>query len=99
MGITTFSDSDSESDTNMTDNSVDVAVSDQNKSKLPNTKPIPDFISEPITKALKEINITSLFEVQHSTIDFSISGLDLIVQARTGSGKTMAFALPTVMNM
>lgn len=83
-----------DSDTESTDNSIDVAAT---ASALPpGAKPIPDFISESLKKSLKDNGITSLFEVQHRTIDYSISGLDMIVQARTGSGKTLAFVLPTI---
>jgi len=60
------------------------------------TSPIPDYVSETLVKALKEMEINSLFEVQSQTIGYSIQGSDLIVQARTGSGKTLAFALPTL---
>jgi len=86
-----------DSDTASTDNSIDVAATALSASTLPDgAKPIPDFISESLKKSLKDNGITSLFEVQHRTIDYSISGLDMIVQARTGSGKTLAFVLPTI---
>lgn len=100
MPITTFSDTDSDSET-VSNTSVEPKIENIKNEKTedpsqPKTWPIPDFISESITKALQEMSIPSLFEVQKRTIDHSIEGTDMIVQARTGSGKTLAFALPTL---
>ncbi|MFH1056824.1 MAG: DEAD/DEAH box helicase [Candidatus Micrarchaeota archaeon] len=50
--------------------------------------------SEPISKALAEMGFQELTEVQHAAIPFVLQGEDLIAQARTGTGKTAAFAIP-----
>lgn len=44
-------------------------------------------------------NITSLFEVQLSTIPKFMEGCDVCTRAHTGSGKTLAFALPILHNL
>ncbi|HIH19860.1 TPA: DEAD/DEAH box helicase [Candidatus Micrarchaeota archaeon] len=49
---------------------------------------------EPISKALHELGFTKLTEVQAQAIPLAMQGEDLIVQSRTGTGKTAAFALP-----
>ncbi len=43
---------------------------------------------------LKERKIRFLFPIQYQTFDHVYNGCDLIGQARTGTGKTLAFALP-----
>jgi len=97
MPAKTFSDTESEADSEtMTDTSVDATITSTPIKAKKETTPIPDFISENIKKGLTAMGITSLFDVQKNTIDYSISGLDMVVQARTGSGKTLAFALPTM---
>src|SRR5271157_5286930 len=50
--------------------------------------------SEPISKALSELGFTELTEVQKQAIPYILQGEDLIAQARTGTGKTAAFAIP-----
>jgi ATP-dependent RNA helicase MSS116 len=37
-----------------------------------------------------------LSDVQAATLELGLAGRDLLVQAKTGTGKTMAFLLPTV---
>jgi ATP-dependent RNA helicase DeaD len=50
--------------------------------------------SEPISKAIAELGFKELTEVQKQAIPYILQGEDLIAQARTGTGKTAAFAIP-----
>ena len=60
-------------------------------------RPFSEFdISEATVKALKAIDIVSMFPVQAASYDAIMQGKDVLVQARTGSGKTLAFGIPTV---
>ncbi|MBS3790196.1 MAG: DEAD/DEAH box helicase [Candidatus Thermoplasmatota archaeon] len=51
-------------------------------------------LNEKTLSALKEIGFESPTEVQKSSIKPAIEGNDIIVQARTGSGKTHSFLIP-----
>ncbi|EDV26044.1 Nucleolar RNA helicase 2 [Trichoplax sp. H2] len=51
-------------------------------------------ISSAIADSLKERGITYLFPIQAQTFDYVYDGQDVIGQARTGTGKTLSFALP-----
>ncbi|XP_050394970.1 nucleolar RNA helicase 2 [Patella vulgata] len=56
-----------------------------------------NFKISPITiKKLKAKGITYLFPVQTESFDIVYSGADIITQARTGTGKTLAFSLPII---
>ncbi len=56
-----------------------------------------DFeIRTEITDALAEAGITSPFPIQAMTLPIALSGSDVIGQARTGTGKTLAFGIPTL---
>ncbi len=46
-----------------------------------------------IVEALAEINITHPFPIQALSIPIAIQGTDMIGQARTGTGKTLAFGI------
>src|SRR3984885_365315 len=48
---------------------------------------------EPLQRGLKEIDYLEMTPVQASTFPAILAGRDVIAQARTGSGKTAAFAL------
>jgi len=60
--------------------------------------PIPDIafeqLSEPLQEAAKRENWTKLMPVQARAIPYLLAKRDMMVQARTGSGKTGAFLLP-----
>ena len=60
--------------------------------------PLPDATPEtlppPLQAALKATGWPSLMPVQQKAIPYMLEGRDLIVQSRTGSGKTGAFLLP-----
>lgn len=51
-------------------------------------------LSEPIAKGLSELRYEQLTEIQERSIPILLKGEDLIAQARTGTGKTAAFAIP-----
>ncbi len=60
----------------------------------------PDFatlgVPAPLVTSLAERGITSPFPIQAATLPDSLAGRDVLGRGRTGSGKTVAFALPTV---
>jgi superfamily II DNA/RNA helicase len=45
---------------------------------------------------LNDKGIKKFFPVQYETFEFIYQGLDVIARDRTGSGKTIAFALPII---
>ncbi|MDP9445302.1 MAG: DEAD/DEAH box helicase, partial [Actinomycetota bacterium] len=49
-----------------------------------------------IADALSDIGITSPFPIQEMTLPIAVMGTDLIGQARTGTGKTLAFGIPVL---
>ena len=50
-------------------------------------------VREDICQALEGVGIVSPFPIQAMSIPISIQGTDLIGQARTGTGKTLAFGI------
>jgi len=54
------------------------------------------MFSEEVDKALKEMGFSELTEVQRKTIPLMMSGKNVIVRAKTGTGKTAAFGIPIV---
>jgi ATP-dependent RNA helicase DeaD len=62
---------------------------------------LPDLIPSPLANALSERGYTDLTPVQAAVIAPEAAGRDLLVSARTGSGKTVAFGLgiaPTLLD-
>lgn len=58
-------------------------------------KTIFDFnLPQEITKALEEQNINVVTDIQQEVIPLVQQGADIVAQAPTGTGKTLAFALP-----
>ena len=55
-----------------------------------------NLISEKTRQKLQARGVVQLFPVQAKTYEAVYEGKDLIVQSRTGSGKTFAFCIPTV---
>ncbi|HEX6514982.1 MAG TPA: DEAD/DEAH box helicase, partial [Nocardioidaceae bacterium] len=47
-----------------------------------------------IADALERAGITTPFPIQEMTLSVALMGTDLIGQARTGTGKTLAFGIP-----
>jgi len=53
-------------------------------------------ISPEVVARLEKRGIKKLFPIQYNTFDHIYDGKDLIGRARTGTGKTLAFALPII---
>jgi ATP-dependent RNA helicase DeaD len=53
-------------------------------------------LSEPVRRAIDEFGFTHPTPVQRAAFEPAAAGHDLIVQSRTGTGKTLAFGLPLV---
>jgi superfamily II DNA/RNA helicase len=51
-------------------------------------------IQDEICRALEKVGITHPFPIQAMTLPVAIGGYDIIGQAKTGTGKTLGFALP-----
>ena len=49
-----------------------------------------------ICDALERAGITTPFAIQEMTLSVALLGTDLIGQARTGTGKTLAFGIPVI---
>ncbi len=66
----------------------------------PQSPPAPTFdalpLSPEVRRAVDELGFTEPTPVQVAVYEPATSGVDLIVQARTGTGKTAAFGLPLV---
>jgi ATP-dependent RNA helicase DeaD len=71
---------------------------DSNPSVVDSHNSIPDMafeqLSAPLRDAATRVGWTSLMPVQSRAIPYMLAGRDIMVQARTGSGKTGAFVLP-----
>lgn len=53
-------------------------------------------VDDSVVTALADIGITSPFPIQELSLPMALAGADLIGQARTGTGKTLAFGIPLV---
>ena len=53
-------------------------------------------LSESVLKNLKTLGFSQMTEVQQKSLPLILSGADVAVQAKTGSGKTVAFGLGLV---
>ncbi len=51
-------------------------------------------INQTVVDALSDVGIVHPFPIQEQAIPIALKGTDLIGQARTGTGKTLAFGLP-----
>jgi superfamily II DNA/RNA helicase len=56
-------------------------------------------VAEPICAALTAVGITSAFPIQALTLPIALGQHDVIGQARTGTGKTLAFAIPILQHL
>ncbi len=65
--------------------------------------PLPDFsfehLPEPMRQRVAELGWTEPTPVQRKAIPYLLARRDIIVQARTGSGKTAAYLLPILQNI
>jgi len=67
------------------------------KSGLPDKSELTYFIKDQkVLDVLNEKGIKKFFPIQYETFEFVYEGTDVIARDRTGSGKTMAFALPVI---
>jgi ATP-dependent RNA helicase DDX21 len=55
-----------------------------------------DLLSAPLLARLARAGIGGLFPVQAATVRAVCGGRDVVVRSRTGSGKTLGFAIPAV---
>ena len=61
----------------------------------PHAVPFSDFgISEAICSGLAAAGIVTTFPIQALSLPLALRGQDIIGQARTGTGKTLAFGIP-----
>src|SRR6202166_716852 len=61
----------------------------------PHAVPFRDLgVDEVICAALDDAGIYTTFPIQALTLPLAIDGQDIIGQARTGTGKTLAFGIP-----
>ncbi|CEP17128.1 hypothetical protein [Parasitella parasitica] len=68
-----------------------------NSDEVPENLRLSNFrISQGTVDNLKAKGIKSLFEIQAATFDTIFDGNDVLARARTGTGKTLAFALPVI---
>src|SRR5215469_15406009 len=68
--------------------------------ETPSGDPFPQFgIAEPICAALAAAGITHAFPIQGLTLPIALDRHDVIGQARTGTGKTLAFGIPVVQHI
>ena len=56
-------------------------------------------LSDFLTRAVEARSYTAPTEIQRQTIPLILAGEDVIAQARTGTGKTAAFALPMIQRL
>lgn len=56
-------------------------------------------VAEPIVTALAEAGIEHPFPIQELAIPIALTGADMIGQARTGTGKTLAFGAPLLQRL
>jgi superfamily II DNA/RNA helicase len=56
-------------------------------------------VAEPICAALEASGITAAFPIQALAVPIALEGQDLIGQARTGTGKTLAFGIPLLQRL
>ena len=56
-------------------------------------------ISGEVKKAIGQMGLTDLTPIQNKAIPEALGGIDITAQAQTGSGKTIAFAIPVIENI
>jgi len=52
-------------------------------------------VSEPLLRALADRNVTQLTPVQIACLPLCLAGKDVLAKAKTGTGKTLGFCIPT----
>jgi ATP-dependent RNA helicase DeaD len=68
------------------------------ESLLQSTKPYAewDILSDELREGLAKLGYTNPTDVQSAAIEPGIAGRDLVVQAKTGTGKTSSFGIPLI---
>ena len=56
-------------------------------------------VAEPICEALTDRGITTAFPIQAQALPIALGGHDVLGQARTGTGKTLAFGIPLLQRL
>jgi superfamily II DNA/RNA helicase len=56
-------------------------------------------VAEPISAALEAVGIITAFPIQTLALPIALGGHDIIGQARTGTGKTLAFGIPILQQL
>jgi superfamily II DNA/RNA helicase len=56
-------------------------------------------VAEPISAALEAVGIVTAFPIQTLALPIALAGHDVIGQARTGTGKTLAFGIPILQQL
>jgi ATP-independent RNA helicase DbpA len=56
-------------------------------------------LSPSIKATLEQLEYLTMTPIQAASLPIALAGHDLIAQAKTGSGKTAAFALPLLTNL
>jgi len=78
-------------------------MTDANKPAAAQPTSGPDFSGLPLSPAvlenLQRLGYERMTPIQAATLPLALAGKDLIAQAKTGSGKTAAFALPLLANL
>ncbi|KAI8332239.1 P-loop containing nucleoside triphosphate hydrolase protein [Chlamydoabsidia padenii] len=73
------------------------ATTEDQEDAIPEELKLSNFrITENTIQNLATKGIKSLFEIQAKTFDTIYDGKDVLARARTGTGKTLAFALPVI---
>ncbi len=79
------------------------APSSSSKATTPSTPSTTDFSSLPLGPAvlanLQQLGYAQMTAIQAATLPLALAGHDLIAEAKTGSGKTAAFALALLANL
>ncbi|KAH8597074.1 P-loop containing nucleoside triphosphate hydrolase protein [Bisporella sp. PMI_857] len=52
-----------------------------------------------VERIIGDMGLHTMTEVQSATINQALQGTDMIAQARTGTGKTLGFLIPTIQNI
>ena len=56
-------------------------------------------VRQDISDALAAVGITTPFPIQTMALPVALAGHDIIAQAKTGTGKTLGFGLPTIQSV
>ncbi len=83
--------------------SIPGGIEDETTASAPTRSDAPTFeqigVAEPICSALAGAGITTAFPIQALTLPIALDHHDVIGQARTGTGKTLAFAIPILQHL